>query len=184
MLSKDMLFATLDPTMRGMELPSGREIVLADTVGFISDLPTELIEAFKSTLEEVIQADIILHVHDVSSPLLEEEASDVRSVLEDIGLSLDIQKERIINVYNKADIAAVTPDIDMFGSESQPQMITSDMLPSDGTVISALSGFGLDILKQVIDDKLGEHDHLQSYSIPPQHARRISLAVSTCECIA
>ena len=89
-LSKDMLFATLDPTMRGMELPSGREIVLADTVGFISDLPTELIEAFKSTLEEVIQADIILHVHDVSSPLLEEEASDVRSVLEDIGLSLDI----------------------------------------------------------------------------------------------
>ena len=170
MLSKDMLFATLDPTMRGMELPSGREIVLADTVGFISDLPTELIEAFKSTLEEVIQADIILHVHDVSSPLLEEEASDVRSVLEDIGLSLDIQKERIINVYNKADIAAVTPDIDMFGSESQPQMITSDMLPSDGTVISALSGFGLDILKQVIDDKLGEHDHLQSYSIPPQHA--------------
>ena len=169
-LSKDMLFATLDPTMRGMELPSGREIVLADTVGFISDLPTELIEAFKSTLEEVIQADIILHVHDVSSPLLEEEASDVRSVLEDIGLSLDIQKERIINVYNKADIAAVTPDIDMFGSESQPQMITSDMLPSDGTVISALSGFGLDILKQVIDDKLGEHDHLQSYSIPPQHA--------------
>ena len=169
-LSKDMLFATLDPTMRGMELPSGREIVLADTVGFISDLPTELIEAFKSTLEEVIQADIILHVHDVSSPLLEEEASDVRSVLEDIGLSLDIQKERIINVYNKADIAAVTPDIDMFGSESQPQMITSDMLPSDGTVISALSEFGLDILKQVIDDKLGEHDHLQSYSIPPQHA--------------
>ena len=169
-LSKDMLFATLDPTMRGMELPSGREIVLADTVGFISDLPTELIEAFKSTLEEVIQADIILHVHDVSSPLLEEEASDVRSVLEDIGLSLDIQKERIINVYNKADIAAVPPDIDMFGSESQPQMITSDMLPSDGTVISALSGFGLDILKQVIDDKLGEHDHLQSYSIPPQHA--------------
>ena len=99
-LSKDMLFATLDPTMRGMTLPSGRNIVLADTVGFISDLPTELIEAFKSTLEEVIQADIILHVHDISSPLLEEEAADVCGVLEDIGLSLNIQKERIINVYN------------------------------------------------------------------------------------
>ena len=74
-------------------------------------------------------------MHDISSPLLEEEAADVCGVLEDIGLSLDIQKERIINVYNKADIAAVTPAADMFGSETQPQMITSDMLPSDGTVI-------------------------------------------------
>ena len=68
-LSKDMLFATLDPTMRGMFLPSGRQIVLADTVGFISALPTELVEAFKSTLEEVVQADLILHVHDMSSDL-------------------------------------------------------------------------------------------------------------------
>ena len=85
-LSKDMLFATLDPTMRGMVLPSGRQIVLADTVGFISALPTELVEAFKSTLEEVVQADLILHVHDMSSDLCSEEASDVSAVLDDIGI--------------------------------------------------------------------------------------------------
>ena len=72
--------------MRGMHLPSGRQIVLADTVGFISALPTELVEAFKSTLEEVVQADLVLHVHDMSSDLCAEEALDVATVLEDIGL--------------------------------------------------------------------------------------------------
>ena len=67
-LSKDMLFATLDPTMRGWQLASGRQVILGDTVGFISQLPTELVEAFKSTLEEVVEADFLLHVHDASSP--------------------------------------------------------------------------------------------------------------------
>ena len=80
-----MLFATLDPTMRQVTLPSSRQIVLADTVGFISDLPTELVEAFKSTLDEVVHADLILHVQDISSPLQEEEAKDVSNVLRALG---------------------------------------------------------------------------------------------------
>ena len=102
-LSKDMLFATLDPTMRHMALPSGKDVVLADTVGFISQLPTELIEAFKSTLEEVVQADILLHVHDGSSPVLFEEAADVRQVLLDIGFDEVRLAHDVIHVINKKD---------------------------------------------------------------------------------
>ena len=103
-LSKDMLFATLDPTMRAVTLPSGRRIVLADTVGFISQLPTELVEAFKSTLEEVVQADLLLHVHDAASPLVAEEAEDVRAVLVDLGIDEEQQDERLLSVMNKSDL--------------------------------------------------------------------------------
>ena len=86
-----MLFATLDPTMRELNFVSGRKAVLADTVGFISQLPTELIEAFKSTLEEVVHADVLLHVHDASSPLVAEEAADVNKVLGDLGMDAEKQ---------------------------------------------------------------------------------------------
>jgi GTP-binding protein HflX len=102
-LSKDMLFATLDPTMRAVTLASGRKIILADTVGFISHLPTELVEAFTSTLEEVLFADLLLHVHDLSSPLAREEAEDVEAVLGDIGLDDIALKTRRLHVYNKVD---------------------------------------------------------------------------------
>jgi GTP-binding protein HflX len=102
-LSKDMLFATLDPTMRGLVFASGRNAVLADTVGFISQLPTELVEAFKSTLEEVVQADVLLHVHDASSPMIAEEAEDVATVLDDLGLDEELQRARVIHILNKAD---------------------------------------------------------------------------------
>ena len=98
-----MLFATLDPTMRAVTLASGRKIILADTVGFISQLPTELIEAFKSTLEEVLYADLLLHVHDLSSPLLREEAGDVDAVLSDLGLDEMALQIRRLHVYNKID---------------------------------------------------------------------------------
>ncbi len=81
-----MLFATLDPTLRGLKLPSGRQAVLADTVGFITQLPTELIAAFKSTLEEAVEADIILHIQDAASPMREAEAADVTAILDQLGL--------------------------------------------------------------------------------------------------
>ncbi len=102
-LSQDMLFATLDPTMRGMQLDSGRTVILADTVGFISQLPTELVEAFKSTLEEVVEADLLLHVHDASSPMVIEEAKDVHDVMLSLGLNEEEQHRRIIHVCNKVD---------------------------------------------------------------------------------
>ena len=99
-----MLFATLDPTMRELDFVSGRKAVLADTVGFISQLPTELVEAFKSTLEEVVHADVLLHVHDASSPLVAEEAADVNKVLCDLGIDAETQAARILHVFNKADL--------------------------------------------------------------------------------
>lgn len=99
--AKDMLFATLDPTLRALRLPGGRPVVLSDTVGFISDLPHELVEAFRATLEEVREADVILHVRDIASPDTDAEAADVREVLQRLGV--DMETRRVIEVWNKAD---------------------------------------------------------------------------------
>lgn len=147
-LSKDMLFATLDPTMRGLEFASGRKAVIADTVGFISQLPTELVEAFKSTLEEVVEADILLHVHDASSPMIAEEAADVRDVLRDLGLDDEIQAERVIHILNKSDRLDDMPD--------QHEMLLN-MFP-DGVLVSALTGAGIDSALDAIDAHLGQDD--------------------------
>ncbi len=130
-LSKDMLFATLDPTMRELSLSAGQKVVLADTVGFISQLPTELIEAFKSTLEEIVHADVLLHVHDASSPLAAEEAADVAGVLADLGLDEQIQSQRIIHVMNKSEL--ITPqEAEAFGN-----------MFSGAVFVSALTGSGM-----------------------------------------
>lgn len=102
-LAKDMLFATLDPTMRAVTLPTGRDVILSDTVGFISDLPTQLVAAFRATLEEVLEADLILHVRDISHPETEEQAEDVEAILEELGVS---QTTPMIEVWNKMDLLA------------------------------------------------------------------------------
>jgi len=140
-LSKDMLFATLDPTMRATTLPSGRKIVLSDTVGFISQLPTELIEAFKSTLEEIVFAYYLLHVHDASSPLMKEESDDVAAVLRDIGLSEEDLQAKVIHVLNKAD--AITENHDLIQRQ----------IPK-GVMVSALTGEGIDDLFAAMEKKL------------------------------
>ncbi len=100
-LAKDMLFATLDPTLRTLKLPDGRPAILSDTVGFISDLPHELVAAFRATLEEVLEADVILHVRDIAGASSAAEAADVRQVLEQLGV--DEQAGRLIEVWNKID---------------------------------------------------------------------------------
>ena len=102
-LAKDMLFATLDPTMRGVSLPSGARIILSDTVGFISDLPTTLIAAFRATLEEVLEADLIVHVRDSSHPDSSQQKQDVLAVMEELGVSADAE-ERLLEVHNKIDL--------------------------------------------------------------------------------
>src|SRR6185437_10053305 len=102
-LAIDQVFATLDPTMREITLPSGRRIVLSDTVGFISDLPTNLIAAFRATLEEVVAADLILHVRDISHPESEAQHHDVVAVLVDLGIDADSETAPILEVWNKAD---------------------------------------------------------------------------------
>jgi GTPase len=100
-LAKDMLFATLDPTMRGVTLPSGAKIILSDTVGFISDLPTQLVAAFRATLEEVLEADLIIHVRDISHPETAEQAADVAEILTSLGVNAATP---MIEVWNKLDL--------------------------------------------------------------------------------
>ncbi|NKX74686.1 GTPase HflX [Rhodobacteraceae bacterium R_SAG3] len=99
-MAKDMLFATLDPTMRRVELPDGPEVILSDTVGFISDLPTELVASFRATLEEVLAADVILHVRDISHSDTENQAEDVEQILNSLGVDED---RALIEVWNKID---------------------------------------------------------------------------------
>ncbi len=102
-MAKDMLFATLDPTMRQVELPSGQTVILSDTVGFISDLPTQLVAAFRATLEEVLDADLILHVRDISHPESAAQAADVRDILESLGVAEE-RRSAMIEIWNKVDL--------------------------------------------------------------------------------
>ncbi|MGO3517639.1 MAG: GTPase HflX [Acetobacter cibinongensis] len=137
--AKDQLFATLDPTMRAITLPSGRRIILSDTVGFISDLPTELIAAFRATLEEVSEADIILHVRDIAHPDSAAQKKDVFGVLHGMARDNMIEADwssRMIEVMNKADLLG--------GPEAVPQT-------EETVAISAITGDGLPELMALID---------------------------------
>ena len=156
-LSKDMLFATLDPTMRAVTLASGRDVVLADTVGFISQLPTELVEAFKSTLEEVVQADLLLHVHDAASPLVAEEAGDVRDVLAELGVDEEAQEARLLSVLNKADL--------LDGGGAQAEILEN--LVADAVRVSALTGDGVDGLLAAIEARIGVGRRLAEVIVGP-----------------
>ena len=142
-LAKDMLFATLDPTMRSVNLPgSGREVILSDTVGFISDLPTQLVAAFRATLEEVLAADVILHVRDISHPETEPQKEDVLSILGDLGIE---ENRRAIEVWNK---------IDQVEGEARTALeVTADRL-DDTVVTSALSDRGIDPLLTAVEAAL------------------------------
>lgn len=103
-LAQDMLFATLDPTLRTVKLPGGRPAILSDTVGFISDLPHELVEAFRATLEEVMEADVVLHVRDIASPESDAQARDVETVLSEIGYDAEAEDTTLIEIWNKIDL--------------------------------------------------------------------------------
>ena len=99
--AKDMLFATLDPTMRAVQLPGGMDVIVSDTVGFISELPTELVASFRATLEEVTAAHLVVHIRDIAHPETVDQAKDVESILESLGLSRDVRR---IEVWNKTDL--------------------------------------------------------------------------------
>jgi GTPase len=133
-LAKDMLFATLDPTMRGMELPDGSKVILSDTVGFISDLPTQLVAAFRATLEEVLEADLILHVRDISHPETAEQAADVADILTSLGVKSDTPQ---FEIWNKLDL--VTESV---RAQLEQQAEKSDRI----FALSAITGSGIDRL--------------------------------------
>ncbi|MHA3915853.1 GTPase HflX [Halovulum sp. GXIMD14793] len=145
-VAKDMLFATLDPTMRRVALPSGREVILTDTVGFISDLPKQLVAAFRATLEEVLDADLVVHVRDISHPETEVQAEDVLDILETLGLGEAVQGS-MIEVHNKLDL--LSPD------QAKAVLNAADRDPQK-IALSALSGQGMDALCEAIDVSLAE----------------------------
>ena len=141
-MAKDMLFATLDPTMRRVQLPDGPEVILSDTVGFISDLPTELVASFRATLEEVLAADVICHVRDISHPETEEQARDVQDILSSLG----VEEERPgFEVWNKLDL--------LTDAAADAMRARADR---DDTVfaISALTGAGVTPLLDAITTQL------------------------------
>ena len=142
--AKDLLFATLDPTMRQLTLPHGSKIILSDTVGFISELPTMLVEAFRATLEEVLEADLIVHVRDVHHPESEEQAVDVHNVLTELGLNT-ARCESMIEFWNKADLLS-KEDTAALQQKSQRQEYV--------ILGSAKTGSGMDELAELIEQKL------------------------------
>lgn len=137
-MAKDMLFATLDPTMRRLTLPDGPEIILSDTVGFISDLPTELVAAFRATLEEVLGADLILHVRDVSHPESDAQAADVETIMTSLGVEED---RTVLEVWNKLDLLSDDEHAAMQARAGRDESVYA---------ISALSGEGLDALLEAV----------------------------------
>ena len=146
-LSADMLFATLDPTLRAVELPQGLRIILSDTVGFISDLPTMLVAAFRATLEEVIEADLILHVRDVSHADAEAQSLDVEQVLKQLGIAPH-DGPRLVEVWNKIDRLDRDAGISL---RNRAERKPAERHP---VLVSALSGEGMDRLATEIEARL------------------------------
>ncbi len=141
-MAKDMLFATLDPTMRAVRLPTGIEVILSDTVGFISDLPTELVAAFRATLEEVLAADVVVHVRDISHPNTEEQSEDVETILASLGLDEEVPR---IEVWNK---------IDRLHPDERDALLTRAEREEQVYAVSALTGDGLDVMLRAVTDLL------------------------------
>ena len=151
-LSADMLFSTLDPTLRAVDLPHGARIIVSDTVGFISDLPTMLIAAFRATLEEVIEADVILHVRDVSHEDAEAQLADVENILRQLGIDPHDANDwhTLIEVWNK---------IDRLDAPARARLQNlADRRPAESrpVLVSAITGQGLDTLAAAIEARLAE----------------------------
>jgi GTPase len=160
-LVKDMLFATLDPTMRSVKLPNnGPEIILSDTVGFISDLPTELVAAFRATLEEVLGAQLIVHVRDISHPDTVSQARDVHEILGSLGVK---EQTPMIEVWNK---------IDRLETAEHDATLASVERQDDTFAISAITGEGLDTLLDAITRKLETAKHVTTLSLPFADGRK------------
>jgi GTP-binding protein HflX len=154
--AKNLLFATLDPTLRRLRLPSGLEVILSDTVGFISDLPTDLVAAFRATLEEVVQADLILHVRDMSDPDNPAQKAEVVSVLRDLGLEPRLA-EGVLEVLNKVDLL----------SGEEAEFLRNQAARDQGAVAcSALSGEGLEELVTEVERRLRAGHRRVRRSVP------------------
>ncbi|QKD03898.1 GTPase HflX [Mesorhizobium loti] len=160
-LAEDMLFATLDPTLRRVRLPHGTPIILSDTVGFISDLPTHLVAAFRATLEEVVEADLVIHLRDISDPDTAAQAEDVERILADLGVDAGDAK-RVIEVWNKVDLLDD-------GNRERLLADGADANKAPPIAISAVTGEGIDALKALIETRMsGELEELTVTIEPAQ----------------
>lgn len=170
--AEDLLFATLDPTMRKLRLPSGREVILSDTVGFISDLPHELVMSFRATLEEVLAADIVVHVRDLANPDNNQQKQDVLNVLKNLGLENIETRNNYLEIWNKIDL--LSDEGQRFVKENAKR--NSYIIPA-----SALSGEGCDEFLKAIDEKLSENHKIIEVEIPSSDGKLIAWLYKNAE---
>jgi len=161
----DKLFATLDPTMRSIDLPSGRRVILSDTVGFISDLPTTLVAAFRATLEEVIEADVMVHVRDMSDPDAEAQSEDVIAVLDELGIGEACRDDRLVEVFNK---------IDLLDDEAREHTLATAARRHDAVAISAVTGEGIDDLHDLVSRRVWNGRQVVDLKVPVTDGKAIS----------
>ncbi len=161
--AEDMLFATLDPTMRAIRLPGHDKVVLSDTVGFVSDLPTQLVAAFRATLEEVMEADLIIHVRDISHPDSDAQAQDVIDVLTSLGLAPGQRETPMITVFNKIDAL-----------DAEQHEVVLGQAGDDAIPVSALTGEGLERLQAAMDLTLRAGARVHFITLPMSDGRRLA----------
>ena len=165
--AEDLLFATLDPTLRAIALPGGIKAILSDTVGFLSELPTLLVAAFRATLEEVVEADLILHIRDISHPDTEAQAADVNTVLTDLGIDTN-DHDRIVQVWNKCDrLDAEQRD----NTRNHAKRFSEAESP---VLVSALTGEGIDTLLKTTATKVAVGRAIVSLSLDPADGATLS----------
>ncbi len=177
-MAEDLLFATLDPTMRAIGLPGIDKAILSDTVGFISDLPTQLVAAFRATLEEVTAADIILHVRDIANPDTAMQKAEVLGVLEDLDVVGETAGESpipIMEVWNKWDL--LDPD-------RQAELEPLAAADPDVVAISAVTGFGIETLLEHLGEVLTKGARLHNFALPAQDGARIAWLYAHGEVVA
>ena len=162
--ARDQLFATLDPTMRGLELPSGLRVILSDTVGFVSDLPHDLVAAFRATLEEVVAADLVVHVRDYAHPASAEQRADVMQVLGELGLE-DRLQTGVVEVLNKLDLLDPRQRACLEQGDGEGSGTRVNGHPSS-VAASALTGAGLDLVLEAIDARLTAARRIVEVRVP------------------
>ena len=172
--SEDTLFATLDPTIRSLHLPGGSKAVLSDTVGFISNLPTQLVAAFRATLEEVLEADLILHVRDMADHASASQRADVIAVLGGLGIEAEAEPDRIIEVWNKADLL----------DDAALKRIAGEAKRVSAVLVSAVTGFGLDALRAAIERKLNRARQTIEIMLKPDEGSLSNWIYENCEVVA
>ena len=173
-LAEDTLFATLDPTIRALPLPGGSKAVLSDTVGFISDLPTTLIAAFRATLEEVLQADLILHVRDIADVASASQREDVNAVLAELGIEAEGEPDRVMEVWNKADLLDAVA----------LKRIEKEAKAAGTVLVSAVTGYGLKMLLAEIERRLNRARDTLEIALKPEEGALSNWIYENCEVIA